>query len=119
MTSNRFSFTGLLHRSLPRGSLARHLLISLVPPIVLLVLLDLFATWVFMRRVDLTLRIREDFFWLILVCQALLVSLFVLAVLHGLRSGLRSVNHLSAAIRQRSIDDMQPLEVADVPIEIA
>ena len=35
-----------------------------------------------------------------------------------MRSGLRSVNHLSEEIRQRSIDDMQPLEVAGVPVEI-
>ena len=39
-------------------------------------------------------------------------------VVQGVRSGLRSVNHLSEEIRQRSIDDMQPLEVAGVPVEI-
>ena len=103
---------------LPSRSLARHLVIRLMPPILLLVLLDLAATWVITHKIDMSLWMLEDFFWLMVVGQVLLIALFTGVVVQGVRSGLRSVNHLSEEIRQRSIDDMQPLEVAGVPVEI-
>ena len=103
---------------LPSRSLARHLVIRLMPPILLLVLLDLAATWVITHKIDMSLWMLEDFFWLMVVGQVALIALFTWVVVQGVRSGLRSVNHLSEEIRQRSIDDMQPLEVAGVPVEI-
>ena len=103
---------------LPSRSLARHLVIRLMPPILLLVLLDLAATWVITHKIDMSLWMLEDFFWLMVVGQIALIALFTWVVVQGVRSGLRSVNHLSEEIRQRSIDDMQPLEVAGVPVEI-
>lgn len=103
---------------LPSRSLARHLVIRLMPPILLLVLLDLAATWVITHKIDMSLWMLEDFFWLMVVGQVALIGLFTWVVVQGVRSGLRSVNHLSEEIRQRSIDDMQPLEVVGVPVEI-
>ena len=103
---------------LPSRSLARHLVIRLMPPILLLVLLDLAATWVITHKIDMSIWMLEDFFWLMVVGQVALIGLFTWVVVQGVRSGLRSVNHLSEEIRQRSIDDMQPLEVAGVPVEI-
>ncbi|WP_256988646.1 sensor histidine kinase [Bordetella genomosp. 9] len=89
-----------------------------MPAILLLVLLDLALTWVMTHKIDMTLWELEDFFLLMVVGQIILMSLFAWVVVHGVRSGLRSVNLLSEEIRQRSIDDMQPLEVAGVPAEM-
>ncbi|HTJ99871.1 MAG TPA: ATP-binding protein [Bordetella sp.] len=89
-----------------------------MPAILLLVLLDLAATWVMTHKIDMTLWELEDFFLLMVIGQVILMSLFAWVVVHGVRSGLRSVNLLSEEIRQRSIDDMQPLEVAGVPAEM-
>ncbi|MVW70637.1 sensor histidine kinase [Bordetella sp. 15P40C-2] len=102
----------------PRGSLARYLVKRLLPPILVLVVLDLIATWVISHKLDMAGWMLEDFFWLMVGGQAVLVAVFAFVIVQGVRSGLRSVNHLSEEIRQRSIDDMQPLEVAGVPAEI-
>ncbi|KCB49884.1 GHKL domain protein [Bordetella hinzii 4161] len=104
---------------LPSGSLARHLVVRLMPPILLLVLLDLAATWVITHKIDMSVWMLEDFFWLMVVGQVLLIALFAGVIIQGVRSGLRSVNHLSEEIRLRSIDDMQPMAVQGLPAEIA
>ncbi len=104
---------------LPSGSLARHLVVRLMPPILLLVLLDLAATWVITHKIDMSVWMLEDFFWLMVVGQILLIALFAGVIIQGVRSGLRSVNHLSEEIRLRSIDDMQPMAVQGLPAEIA
>lgn len=103
---------------LSRGSLARYLVKRLLPPILVLVALDLLATWFISRKLDMADWVLEDFFWLMVVGQAVLVAVFAAVIVQGVSSGLRSVNHLSDEIRQRSIDDMQPLEVSGVPVEI-
>jgi len=103
---------------LPAGSLARYLVIRLLPAILLLVALDLAATWVITHKIELAVWMLEDFFWLMVVGQIILMALFAWVVIRGVRAGLRSVNLLSEEIRQRSIDDMQPLEVAGVPAEM-
>lgn len=102
----------------PPGSLARYLIKRLLPPILVLVALDLLATWVITHKFEMAGWVVEDFFWVMLLGQVVLVGVFAAVIVEGVRSGLRSVNHLSDAIRQRSIDDMQPLEVAGVPAEI-
>jgi two-component system, OmpR family, sensor histidine kinase TctE len=107
-----------LRATLPADSLARYLVIRLMFPILLLVLLDLLTTWVIRHKIDLSGWMLEDFFWLIVVGQVVLVALFAWVVVQGIRFGLRSVNHLADEIRQRSIDDMQALEVVGVPAEI-
>jgi signal transduction histidine kinase len=104
---------------LPSGSLARLLVARLMPPIMVLVLLDLAATWVITHKIDMSVWMLEDFFWLMVAGQVLLIISFAGVIVQGVRSGLRPVNHLADEIRQRSIDDMQPMAVADLPTEIA
>lgn len=103
---------------LPAGSLARYLVVRLLPAILLLVLLDVSATWVLTHKLDMDVWMLEDFFWLVVIAQILLLILFAWVVVRGVRAGLRSVNHLADEISQRSIDDMQPLSVTRVPTEI-
>jgi signal transduction histidine kinase len=104
---------------LPAGSLARLLVARLMPPIMVLVLLDLAATWVITHKIDMAVWVLEDFFWLMLAGQVLLIVSFAGVIVQGVRSGLRPVNHLADEIRQRSIEDMQPMAVANLPAEIA
>ncbi len=104
--------------SLARGSLSRYLIFHLLPAILLLVLLDLFATWVMTHKLDTDTWLLEDFFWLMVGGQLILIGVFAWLVVRGVNAGLRSVNRLTDEIRQRSIDDMQPLDVSDVPTEI-
>ncbi|HEY0297193.1 MAG TPA: HAMP domain-containing sensor histidine kinase [Bordetella sp.] len=104
---------------LPEGSLARLLVARLMPPLTVLVLLDLAATWVITNKIDMSVWMLEDFFWLMVAGQVLLIVSFAGVIVHGVRSGLRSVNHLADQIRQRSIEDMQPMAVANLPAEIA
>ena len=103
---------------LSAGSLGRYLVVHLLPAIFLLVLLDLSATWVLTHKLDMDVWMLEDFFWLMVAGQVLLIVLFAWLVVRGVRAGLMSVNRLSDEIRSRSIDDMQPLDVQDVPTEI-
>lgn len=103
---------------LSRGSLARYLVKRLLPPILVLVALDLLVTWFISSKAEMAGWALDEFFWLMVIGQAVLVVVFAAVIVQGVGSGLRSVNHLSAEIRQRSIDDMQPLEVDGVPVEI-
>jgi len=105
--------------SLPAGSLARHLILRLLPAILALVALDLAATWVITHKIDISYWVLEDIFWLMVLGQTLLMALVAWVVISGVRSGLRAVNHLSDEIRQRSIDDLQPLEISGLPTEMA
>ncbi|SPU50471.1 two-component sensor kinase [Bordetella trematum] len=104
---------------LPAGSLARRLVLRLMPPIMFLVLLDLAGTWVITHKIDMAVWMLEDFFWLMVIGQLLLMVLCAVVIVKGVRSGLRSVQDLSQEIRQRSIDDMQPMAVQGLPAEIA
>ena len=57
---------------LPSRSLARHLVIRLMPPILLLVLLDLIATWVITHKIEMSMWMLEDFLWLMVLGQIVL-----------------------------------------------
>ncbi|MGP1615999.1 MAG: histidine kinase dimerization/phospho-acceptor domain-containing protein, partial [Pollutimonas bauzanensis] len=104
---------------MPRGSLARHLVLRLLPAVIVLVVLDLSVTWVMTRKVSLEAWLLRDLFWTMVVSQVVLVSVFTWVLLSGVRSGLASINRLSQEISQRSIDDLQPLDVAGLPTEVA
>ena len=104
---------------LPQGSLARHLVLRLLPAVLLLVIVDLAATWVMTHKIKLEDWLLRDIFWFVLLSQIVLVSLFTWVLISGVRSGLSSVTQLSQELRQRSIDDLQPLEVSGLPTEIA
>ena len=104
---------------MPEGSLARHLVLRLLPALIALIVLDLVVTWVVTRKVGLEAWVLRDIFWTMMISQVLLVSLFAWVLVSGVRSGLRSINRLSDEISQRSIDDLQPLDVAGLPTEVA
>jgi signal transduction histidine kinase len=100
------------------GSLARHLILRLVPPVLVLIVLDLIVTWVVTSRIKLSEWVLHDIFWVLLLGQVLLVLLIAGVLIAGVRSGLKSINRLSDEINQRSIDDLQPVSVAGLTTEI-
>lgn len=109
----------VLAQWMPRGSLARHLVQRLLPAVVILVLLDLGITWIMTRKIDLESWLLRDIFWTMVLSQFFLVSLFAWVLVSGIRSELASINRLSDEIRQRSIDDLQPLDETGLPTEVA
>lgn len=105
-------------RLAPRGSLARHLVVRLMPAVVVLILMDILLTWYITGRISLEEWLERDLFWLMLLSQIALLVVFGWVVINGIRSGLQSVNRVSQEISQRSIDDLQPLETAGLSSEI-
>lgn len=104
---------------MPRGSLARHLVQRLLPAVVILVLLDLGITWIMTSKINLESWLLRDIFWTMVLSQFFLVLLFAWVLVSGIRSELASINRLSDEIRQRSIDDLQPLDETGLPTEVA
>ncbi|HEY9573260.1 MAG TPA: HAMP domain-containing sensor histidine kinase [Pusillimonas sp.] len=104
---------------MPPGSLARHLVLRLFPAVIVLVVLDLSATWVMTRKISLETWLLRDIFWTMVVSQILLISVFAWVLIFGVRSGLASINRLSREINQRSIEDLQTLDTAGLPTEVA
>lgn len=104
--------------SLHKGSLARHLMLRLFPPIALLVILDLAVTWVLTSRMHLEDWLLRDIFWTMLLSQLLWVALFGWVLIAGLRSGLQSVERLGAEIAAQDADELQPLVAEDLPAEL-
>uniref|UniRef100_UPI0033409650 sensor histidine kinase n=1 Tax=Castellaniella defragrans TaxID=75697 RepID=UPI0033409650 len=104
---------------MPRGSLARHLVQRLLPALMILVLIDLVATWFMTRGIAANAWLLRDLFWTMVFSQVFLVILFAWVLISGIRSELASINRLSNEIRQRSVDDLQPLDQTGLPTEIA
>lgn len=107
-----------LRQSLKKGSLARHLMQRLFPPIALLVLLDLGVTWILTSRMHLEDWLLRDIFWTMLLSQLLWVALFGWVLISGLRSGLASVQRLGEDIAAQDTEQLQPLVAADLPAEL-
>lgn len=107
-----------LAHSLKKGSLARHLMVRLFPPIALLVILDLGVTWVLTSRMHLEDWLLRDIFWTMLLSQLLWVALFGWVLIAGLQSALKSVQRLGEAIAQQDGDQLQPLVAEDLPAEL-
>lgn len=63
-------------------------------------------------------RFIEEVLSVLVAGQLLLVALLGFVIVTGVRSGLDSVSRLSDEIEMRSIDDLQPIAVDDVPTEI-
>lgn len=108
-----------LGRLLPRGSLARHLAIRLMPAVLVLILMDVVVTWYFTGTISLEEWLERDLFWAMLLSQLVLLVIFAWVLISGIRSGLDNVNRLSLEISQRSIDDLQPLDTEGLSSEIA
>ncbi len=104
---------------LPAGSLARHLFVRLLPPILTLAVVDLLATWVITHKLEMADWELEDIFWLMVVGQLLMVVLFAWVVVQGVRSGMSGVNQLSDEIALRSADDLRRVQVEGVPRELS
>ena len=104
---------------MPQGSLARQLVLRLFPAVIVLVLIDLSATWVMTQRMSLDSWLLRDIFWTMIASQVVLVSVFAWVLISGVRSGLASINRISNEIIQRSIDDLQPMDLTDLPTEVA
>ena len=103
---------------LPAGSLARHLVLRLLPPIILLASLDLLATWIITHKIEMSDWQLEDIFWIMLVCKFVMINLLEWVVVQGVHSSMRAVNQLSEEIAQRSGDDLAPLAVDALPREL-
>ncbi len=110
---------GLFERLMPQDSLARRLVRRLLPAFFILVAIDLLATWFMTGVIRPQPWLLRDLFWVMLLTQGLLVVLFVWVLISGIRHELTSVNQLANQIRQRSIEDLQPLDLAGLPSEIA
>ena len=108
-----------LARLAPHGSLARHLVVRLMPAVLVLIVMDLVVTWYFTGTISLEEWLERDLFWAMLLSQLALLVVFAWVLISGIRSGLKSVNRLSLDISQRSIDDLQPLDTASLSSEIA
>src|SRR5690606_2583010 len=107
-----------LLRMAPRGSLARHLIFRLLPPVLVLVAVDVAVTWLVTTKIHLEAWLLRDIFWLMLLSQILLVFLVAWVLVSGVRSSLRSINRLADDIKERSVDDLQPLDAAGLSSEI-
>ncbi|MFA7668321.1 MAG: ATP-binding protein [Burkholderiaceae bacterium] len=106
-------------RLIPRGSLARHLVLRLMPAVLVLILMDVIVTWYFTGTISLDEWLERDLFWAMLLSQLVLLAVFAWVLISGIRSGLDSVSRLSQEISQRSIDDLQPLDSSALSSEIA
>lgn len=113
------SASKLLQRLVPPGSLARHLVLRLMPAVLVLILMDVMVTWYFTGTISMEEWLDRDLFWAMLLSQLVLLLIFGWVLISGIRSGLDSVNRLSNEINQRSIDDLQPLETEALSSEIA
>ena len=103
---------------LPAGSLARHLLIRLIPPILGLVVLDLVATWALTHKLEMAEWELEDIFWVMVIGQLVLIALLVWVVMHGVASGMQAVSQFSEEISRRSADDLRGMQIEGLPREL-
>lgn len=104
---------------LPKGSLARALMISLMPAILLLVVLDLAATYLITHKLEIQGWTLDELFIVMVVGQCVLLSLFFWVVVRGVKSGMRGVNVLSDEISTRSANDLHLIKMPQgLPSEI-
>src|SRR3546814_16395967 len=71
------------------------------------------------RKMTMETWVLRDIFWTMVVSQVLLISVFAWVLIFGVRSGLASIHRLSREINQRSIEDLQPLDTAGLPTDVA
>ncbi|MGG4604240.1 sensor histidine kinase [Paenalcaligenes sp. Me131] len=102
-----------------QNSLSRHLVVRLMPPIVMLVILDLAVTWVLTRKMQIEEWMLRDIFWTMALTQLILVGLFTWVLVRGVRSGLAAIHDLAEQITERDEDEtLNPLNVSGVPQEV-
>src|SRR5690606_7692854 len=97
-----------LLRLVPRGSLARHLVVRLMPAVLVLIMMDVLVTGYFPGTISMEESLERVLFWAMLLSQCVLLLVFGWVLIGGSRSGLQSVNKLCMEISQRSNDEVQP-----------
>jgi two-component system sensor histidine kinase TctE len=100
-----------------QGSLARLLILRLLPPIIALVLLDQSLTWLISHKLELDEWQHEDVFWLMVFGQSLLVALLIWVVISAVNRSMTSVHQLSEQISQKSAEDLGQLDLEGLPSE--
>jgi len=99
------------------GSLARLLIIRLLPPIIVLVLLDQLLTWFISHKLEIDEWHRDDIFWLMISGQTLLIALLIWVVISAVNRSMASVHKLSEQISQRSAEDLGRMDLDELPTE--
>lgn len=99
------------------GSMAKLLILRLLPPIIALVLLDQTVTWAISDKLDSEEWQRQDIFWLMISGQILLIGLLVWVVIGVVNRSMASVEKLTEQIAQRSAQDLGQMELNDLPTE--
>lgn len=99
-------------------SLARHLLFRLLPPLLLLILLNLALTWFVSHKLDIEDWQLGDIIWLMLAGQLALIVALVVVVLRGVRLGMQSVRQLSEQIASRTPEDFGSMQIPGLPREL-
>jgi len=103
---------------MPPGSLARRLVLRVFPAVLLLLLIDLLATWWVARQSPEDWHANQ-LFWMIAAGQIALLALFTWVLISGVHAGLHSITHLSEELKERSIEDLQALDTTGLPTEVA
>ena len=96
---------------LPKGSLARALMVRLMPAILLLVILDLAATYLITHKLEIQGWTLDEIFVVMVIGQCLLLSLFFWVVVRGVKAGMRGVHVLSSEISTRSANDLHRIQM--------
>ena len=99
------------------GSLARLLIMRLLPPIIALVLLDQLLTWLISHKLDSDEWQREDIFWLMIFGQTILIASLVWVVISVVKRSMASIHTLSEQISQRSAADLGRMDLEELPTE--
>jgi len=94
-------------------------MVRLMPAILLLVILDLAATYLITHKLEIQGWSLDEIFVFMVVGQLLLLSLFFWVVVRGVRAGMRGVNVLSEEISSRSANDLHLIQMpAGLPSEL-
>lgn len=100
------------------NSLARHLLVRLLPPLLLLIFLNLGLTWFVSHKIDVEEWQLEDIIGLLLAGQLVLIGTLVAVVLRGVRLGMQTVSQLSEQIAARTPEDFGSMKIPGLPSEL-
>lgn len=99
-------------------SLFSRLIKTLARSLVVVVVLDWFLTWSFLRAISVRNMDDNNLFFLVLSGQLFLFIIGAAAVTYFVRQALAIIDDLGVQLSQRSQDDLSPIEVADLPYEL-
>lgn len=99
-------------------SLFSRLIKTLAKSLVVVVVLDWFLTWSFVRAISVRTMDDNNLLLLVLSGQLFLFIIGAAAVTYFVRQALAIIDDLGVQLSQRSQDDLSPIEVADLPYEL-